>query len=936
MKELEFNIIEWFSKDEDDLIEDSNDEEKKTESYKIYMFGRTEDGKGVECVVNNFNPYYYVKVPETSKTDNSILTSMIRYVKENFWKTSSNKYSNILIEEECKVVKNKDIYGFTNEKEFRFIKLVFSSKKSMNTSRYYLFKEPIIINGLNKKKMKYQLYESNFEPFMRFAHIQDIKMAGWVKVKGEVTEGEKIKVECNWKNVKGINKNTVAPFIQMSWDIEVYSYDYTFPNPETKIKKDNKDIYPNEVYQIGITIKKYGEDDIKKILLTSKDSLPIDGAEVYNCGNELNLIHKFIEIVKTEDPDILYGYNTDCFDFEYLLKRSNLLGIKKQVLKGLSRSEELECVLKREQFSSSAYGDSEYNRLYIPGRLNYDLLIHYKRGMKKYSSYKLDNIAHEILGERKNDIEVKSIFKSYESGKPEEIKNIAEYCIQDTVLLQKLVDKQIILINIIQLANVTWVPIGYLLTKGQTIKVLSQIMRKAREMGYLVPHTNFNSDNNILTLKLKREYEMEELENLLGEYIKIDCGKKEWEYEGKKINKDNIINGLILEIIDAKTINIKTDAALEEGEVLKFIKRGICKGMLLEINTISVEDSSDDSFTGATVLEPKKGLYLDDIVVLDFASLYPTIMISRNLCFNSLVDTSGEWTEDRLQQEGIKYEKIEWDDIISIKLNKKCEKTMTSGKRDGEICNKDASVKVEKYSMYFCEEHHTESSLILKEETCDKIVKNNICNKKAKWTDGISYYCERCKKNEIEENNTEGITSIVKKCENCAKIAKYRSDIEKDTYFCVVHDPYKSERTEEEKELKKEIHYEFVIVQPENGKNKGVVPSLLEDLYRARKDVKKQMFQAGEDKLLRDILDMQQLAIKISLNSVYGFMGRTKGNLVKGELGKLTTAVGRKLIEQSRDFVEQEYNNMVKGKVKCKLTCKDLSEEKCLEIKKYI
>jgi DNA polymerase elongation subunit (family B) len=96
------------------------------------------------------------------------------------------------------------------------------------------------------------------------------------------------------------------------------------------------------------------------------------------------------------------------------------------------------------------------------------------------------------------------------------------------------------------------------------------------------------------------------------------------------------------------------------------------------------------------------------------------------------------------------------------------------------------------------------------------------------------------------------------------------------------------------------------------------------------------MFQAKDDKLLKDILDMQQLAIKISLNSVYGFMGRTKGNLVKGELGKLTTAVGRKLIEQSRDFVEQEYNNMIKGKVKCKLTCKEISEEKCKEIQKYV
>ena len=40
-----------------------------------------------------------------------------------------------------------------------------------------------------------------------------------------------------------------------------------------------------------------------------------------------------------------------------------------------------------------------------------DLLIHYKRGMKKYSSYKLDFIAGEILNESKHDVSAKDIFK---------------------------------------------------------------------------------------------------------------------------------------------------------------------------------------------------------------------------------------------------------------------------------------------------------------------------------------------------------------------------------------------------------------------------------------------------------------------------------------------------------------------------------------------
>ncbi|OWR45213.1 DNA polymerase delta catalytic subunit [Danaus plexippus plexippus] len=46
---------------------------------------------------------------------------------------------------------------------------------------------------------------------------------------------------------------------------------------------------------------------------------------------------------------------------------------------------------------------------------------------------------------------------------------------------------------------------------------------------------------------------------------------------------------------------------------------------------------SEDQFEGATVIEPKKGYYADPISTLDFASLYPSIMMAHNLCYTTLV-----------------------------------------------------------------------------------------------------------------------------------------------------------------------------------------------------------------------------------------------------------------------------------------------------------
>lgn len=48
-------------------------------------------------------------------------------------------------------------------------------------------------------------------------------------------------------------------------------------------------------------------------------------------------------------------------------------------------------------------------------------------------------------------------------------------------------DKLMCFINYTEMARVTGVPFNYLLSRGQSIKVLSQLFRKANDDGYVVP-----------------------------------------------------------------------------------------------------------------------------------------------------------------------------------------------------------------------------------------------------------------------------------------------------------------------------------------------------------------------------------------------------------------------------------------------------------------
>jgi len=752
------------------------------------------------------------------------------------------------------IVEKKDLFGFRNGKKYKFVKLVFNSYSALLKSRW-MFKKPVFIKDVTKSPTKFKLYESNFEPFMRYCHIKDILMAGWIKLPKEKyhftsdTATTGLEVAIDRKCVVSLkDKKEIANFLQASWDIEVYSHDRTFPDPKFKIKSPDgcAIIYPNEIFQIATTYRYTNQKDtLVKHIFTLKKCNKIDDPNVVveECKDEKELIKRWVETISKMDPDIFYTYNGDSFDCMYLTERAILLGLLKvkkvgskeqksgYFFKMLSRMTEKEADIKKEVFSSSAYGDSEFNRIYIPGRLNYDLLIHYKRGMKKYSSYKLDSIASEILKENKNDVSAKEIFDYYQSGDPEKIKQIAEYCIQDTVLLQKLVDKQLILTNIMQLANVTFVPIGFLTTRGQTIKVFSQLLRKSRQMDFLVPHTNFNEDSYPIYIKCKDPHPFsEEFDEKL--YIDINVGKSQ--LGNSKMTK---ITGKISEIIDDTTFIVLSDTELVH-EI--FNVKYTYKHKDYSVSRIfSKDDAVEDSFTGATVLEPHTGIYLDDnVAVLDFASLYPTIMISRNLCYSSFV-----LDKNYLGIDGVNYERIKWDDQVEYKLRQTCGAIGKSGKSKGEVCGKPAFFEI--------------------------------------------------KTGESDKNFD---------------------------YYCRIHDPLKKTRSSDEKYQKKDVSYDYTVVQPnidsETGEvtNKGVLPALLEELYAERKRVKREMAQAAKDgnKLLESILDSTQLAIKVSLNSTYGFLGRGQGNLILKELGSIVTAVGRMLIEQSKEYAENNFLDYVR------------------------
>lgn len=493
----------------------------------LRCYGVDEGGHSVAAFFHGFTPYAYFALPSHAAplVDADAVMAAIRISIDARLRESARGVSpgSSLVMGVHLVKDHKSIFGYETP-HTQFLK-VFVALPGLIAPLKRVMEEGIKLAPISSSQESYAPFECNVPIVLRFMVDRGITGAGWLTFPASAytirsTSNKETHCQVRWcctlfslcafrQFVNPLFYYIIQHYFQIEVDI---SYDDILPrksegewNKVASLRILSVDIecqgrkghFPeaeqDPVIQIANTVTVYGQDNpIVQNVFTLKGCLPIVGAQVITSDEEEDMLTKWSAFLRASDPDIITGYNVQNFDIPYLLDRAEVLAKKnsanKTALSGFAqwgRIRNAKAKMKDTMFQSAAYGRRANVETTIEGRVIFDMFPYMTRN-HKLSSYTLNSVCAEYLGQQKEDVH-HSIIADLQNGSDEDRHRLAVYCLKDAQLPQRLMDKLSVLVNYVEMARVTGVPMSYLISRGQQIKVFSMILRKCQDEKLLVP-----------------------------------------------------------------------------------------------------------------------------------------------------------------------------------------------------------------------------------------------------------------------------------------------------------------------------------------------------------------------------------------------------------------------------------------------------------------
>ncbi|KAK3499558.1 DNA polymerase family B-domain-containing protein [Neurospora hispaniola] len=440
----------------------------------IKLFGVTENGNSVLLHVKDFKHYLYVQAPVSFGPDDC---PKYRAFLETQLAMPTPAIHSVTL------TMRENMYGFQGNTQNPYIKVTVNDPKFLPRVRRLIETNKANWKGMWKSDGSIMTFD-DIQYLLRF--MVDCSIAGmsWVEAPAgsyqlvnDKHSNCQIEAEMSYRDLiahKPVGEwSKMAPLRILSFDIECAGRKGIFPEPQH-----------DSVIQIANIVTKYGEKKpfVRNVFCLDTTS-PIVATQILSFDREEDMLREWRNFLEQVDPDIIIGYNIANFDFPYLLDRAKHLKVKDFDFWSRTR---VRSVAKETNFSSKQMGNRDTKATNTNGRLQLDMLQLVQRDYQ-LRSYTLNSVCSHFLGEQKEDVHHSMITELFE-GTPESRRRLALYCLKDAYLPQRLMDKLSCLENYTEMARVTGVPFNFLLARGQQVKFLSQLFRKALEQKLVIPN----------------------------------------------------------------------------------------------------------------------------------------------------------------------------------------------------------------------------------------------------------------------------------------------------------------------------------------------------------------------------------------------------------------------------------------------------------------
>ena len=429
------------------------------------------------------------------------------------------------------------------------------------------------------------------------------------------------------------------------------------------------------IIQIGTCLQRQGEpESYKKHILTlgTCDPILINGENiVVECETEAELIMKWKQLLEDEDVDCLLGWNNYDFDYPYIWDRAEATGILREY-RTLSRFKYKDSIKKEKRLSSSALGDNIWYDIDNVGRVQIDLM----RVVRDDVTINLDRYTLD---------HVSSVFM--------------RGAIKDCIYNEEKDETTILTNSTTGLHAESYIKFSYIKCHTEDYYVLGD--RTKFQISEII-EGGFKTKGKIDLDAKKHKYSWSMVKDDVSPQD-IFRMQKEGPAErcviAKYCVKDVV---LCVELCQKLTVIVnKTGMSnvccvpflwiFTRGQTAKTysLVAKECRSLGYVLPTLYRPESG--TYAGAVVLRPKPDIYLENpVAVLDFSSLYPSIIINCNMSHETLVQDSyylGDEGGQRLKNMGLVYKDIEihvWKMINGVNTKKTTKHRFIQPKKETE------------------------------------------------------------------------------------------------------------------------------------------------------------------------------------------------------------------------------------------------------------